>query len=96
MRSDETNVVGKEKEDGGENGRVTAVNVGVDVLLWDGDAFHDGVGGARVVRERVVRGIGCVSNISTAQPKEGDRGEWLGVCHALSGRDCQALSEGDC
>ena len=60
LRSDETNVVGKEKEDGGENGRAKAVNVGVDVLLWDGDAFHDGVGGARVVRERVVRGIGCV------------------------------------
>jgi len=30
LRSDETNVVGKEKEDGGENGRAKAVKVGVD------------------------------------------------------------------
>ena len=32
LRSDETNVVGKEKEDGGENGRAKVVNVVVDVL----------------------------------------------------------------
>ena len=32
LRSDETNVVGKEKEDGGENGCSKTVNVGVDVL----------------------------------------------------------------
>jgi hypothetical protein len=61
LRNDETNVVGKEKEDGGENGCAKAVNVGVDVWLWDDDAFHDGVGGGSVVCERVVRGIGCLS-----------------------------------
>ena len=32
LRSDETNVVSKEKEDGGENGRSGVVNVGADVL----------------------------------------------------------------
>jgi hypothetical protein len=32
LRSDETNVVSKEKEDGGENGRSEVVNVGADVL----------------------------------------------------------------
>jgi hypothetical protein len=32
LRSDETNVVSKEKEDGGENGRSKVVNVGADVL----------------------------------------------------------------
>ena len=31
LRSDETDVVGKEKEDGGENGRSKTVNVGADV-----------------------------------------------------------------
>jgi hypothetical protein len=31
LRSDETNVVGKEKEDGGENGHSKVENVGVDV-----------------------------------------------------------------
>ena len=49
-----------------------------------------------MVRERVVRGIGCVCHIATAQRKEGDRGGRLGVCQTLSGRDCQALSGGDC
>ena len=86
LRSDETNVVGKEKGDGGENGRAKAVNVGVDVLLRDGDAFQDGVGGARVVREHVVRGIGCVCHVATVEVKEGERGGWLGVCQALAGR----------
>ena len=32
LRSEETNVVSKEKEDGGENGRSEVVNVGADVL----------------------------------------------------------------
>jgi hypothetical protein len=32
LRSDEANVVSKEKEDGGENGRSKVVNVGADVL----------------------------------------------------------------
>ncbi len=69
LRSDEANVVGKEKEAGGESGCAKAVRVGVDVLLQDGDALHDGVGGGRVVRERVVRGIGCVCHIATRSPK---------------------------
>ncbi len=85
LRSDETNVVGKEKEDGGESGRTKAVRVGVDVLLWDGDALHDGVGGGRVVREHVVRGIGCVCHIVTAQTEEGKRGGWVGVCRTFRG-----------
>ena len=85
LRSDETNVVGKEKEDGGENGRAKVVKVGVDVLLRDGDALYDGVGGGRVVSERVVRGIGCVCHISTAQSEEGECGGRLGVCGALAG-----------
>ena len=58
LRNDETNVVGKEKEDGGDNGSSKTVNVVVDVFLRDGDDFHDGVGGACVVHERVVRVIG--------------------------------------
>ena len=97
LRSDETNVVGKEKEDGGENGHVKAVNVVVDVLLWDGDAFQDGVEGARVVCERVVRGIGCVCHVATVELKEGERGGRVGVCQDLAGRDClSALSGRDC
>ena len=32
LRSDETNVVSKEKEDGGENGCLEVINVGADVL----------------------------------------------------------------
>ena len=90
LRSDEANVVGKEKEDGGESGRAKAVRVGVDVLLQDGDALHDGVGGGRVVRERVVRGIGCVCHIATAQPEEGKRVGWVG-----DGRSFRGQSFGD-
>jgi len=38
LRSDETIVVGNEKEDGGENGRSKVVNVDTDVLekVWIG------------------------------------------------------------
>jgi hypothetical protein len=32
LRSDDTNVVGKERESGGENGHPKFANVGVDVL----------------------------------------------------------------
>jgi hypothetical protein len=32
LRNDETNVVDKEKEDGGKNGTSKVVNVGTDVL----------------------------------------------------------------
>ena len=85
LRSDETNVVGKEQEDGGESGRAKAVRVDVDVLLRDGDAVHDGVGGGRVVRERVVRGIGCVCHIATAQPEEGKRVGWVGDGRSFRG-----------
>ena len=85
LRSDEANVVGKEKEDGGESGRAKAVRVDVDVLLQDGDTLHDGVGGGRVVRERVVRGIGCVCHIATAQPEEGERGGRFVVCRPFRG-----------
>jgi hypothetical protein len=89
LRSDETNVVGKEKEDGGENGRAKVVKVVVDVLLWDGDALYDGVGGGRVVRERIVRGIGCICHIATAQPEEGERGGRFVVCRPFLGRECR-------
>ena len=59
LRSDEANVVGKEKEDGGENGRAKAV--------------HDSVGGARMVGEGVVGEVGHVCHIRTAKPEEGKR-----------------------
>ncbi len=86
LRRDEKNVVGKEKEDGGENGYAKTVNVCVDVLLRDGDVFQDGVGGTRVVCERVVRGVGCVCHVAPVDLKEGKRGGWLGVCQNLPGR----------
>ena len=93
LRSDEANVVGKEKEDGGESGRAKAVTVGVDVLLRDGDALHDGVGGGRVVRDRVVRGIGCVCHIATAQSEEGERGGWFVVCRPFRGETVGPFGE---
>ena len=85
LRMDETNVVGKEKEDGGENGRAKTVNAVVDVLLRDGDAFQNGVEGARVVCERVVRGSGCVCHVATVELKEGERGGRFGVCRTFRG-----------
>ncbi len=93
MRSDETNVVGKEKEDGGENGCAKVVKVGVDVLLRDGDALYDGVGGGRVVRERVVRGIGCICHIATAQPEGGERGGRFVVCRSFRGENVGPFGE---
>jgi hypothetical protein len=93
LRSDETNVVGKEKEDGGENGRAKVVKVVVDVLLWDGDALYDGVGGGRVVRERIVRGIGCICHIATAQPEEGERGGRFVVCRPFRGENVGPFGE---
>ncbi len=93
MRSDETNVVGKEKEDGGENGRAKTVKVGVDVLLRGGDALHDGVGGGRVVRERVVRGIGCICHIATAQPEGGERGGRFVGCRPFRGETVGPFGE---
>ena len=46
LRSDETNVVGKEKEDGGENGSSKVVNVGADVLeqVWIGSERENAEG----------------------------------------------------
>jgi hypothetical protein len=92
LRSDEANVVGKEKEDGGESGRAKAVRVGVDVFLQDGDvlhrdgdAVHNSVEGARVTSQGGIRWVVQVLHRCTVQAEEGKRVGWVGVGRPFRG-----------